>query len=132
MSDHNTVLERREVLYEDLEFFVVAESFQHRIDVVVYPVFGMLKDGVLEKQSDGRPYFVEKKMGGSPVTSLEEAEVQLSGSVKWDGCSNWSLFGDPHCMTHFCSKQEAVDIGTLLGRLYDLAAEMVPSWSGDK
>ncbi len=68
--------------------------------------------------------------GGShrPVESMGEAEVFVDGFIKWDGCSNFE-FGPPGIMVHFCDREQAVGLGQLLGWLYDVAAETIPSWS---
>jgi hypothetical protein len=53
----------------------------------------------------------------------------LDGWIKWDGCSNWT-FGRPvpGSMVHFCGKAEAVGIGDLMRRLYEIAAEWMPAY----
>jgi hypothetical protein len=61
--------------------------------------------------------------GGEPC--YDEERIFFTGFVKWDGCSNWDMG------LHFCSKKQAVELGTLLGRLYGLAARMIPHWDGD-
>lgn len=77
----------------------------------------------------GVPHFWEggtsSNFPGTPDPSL--AEPALSGSIKWDGCSNW----DFHCedgMIHYCGVKMATSIGRLMERLYDIAAAAM----GDK
>jgi hypothetical protein len=55
----------------------------------------------------------------------EQSQIYISGAVKSDGCSNMTLNQDG-CAQHFCDKREAVRLGELLGRIYDIAAEMMP------
>ncbi len=53
----------------------------------------------------------------------EEAdEPMVSGSVKWDGCSNWNT---EECL-HFCCRNQAKDLGDILAACYDWAAELMP------
>jgi hypothetical protein len=52
-----------------------------------------------------------------------DLEPFLKGTVKWDGCSNWKF--DDEWM-HFCSKQEAKRLGTLLEKCYEMALELMP------
>lgn len=55
----------------------------------------------------------------NPTESLDEAELFLEGHVKWDGCSN--MYTEEESCWHFCEKQQAVNVGILMGRLYELA-----------
>lgn len=124
--EEDMVLSTGDKLFEDLLYYVTYEVRQYHVDYVVYPVFAMYVDGNLEI-TNGVP-LVEKDMGGSPVYKTVEAEVAVTGSVKWDGCSNWD-FKTRECMLHFCSREQMVQLGELLGRLYDLASKELPSWS---
>lgn len=65
---------------------------------------------------DGVSYFQD----GQPVT-VEEAEVFLRGSIKWDGCSNFYFPG----MTHRCDRAGLASIGILLGRIFDQCAAIM-------
>jgi hypothetical protein len=58
------------------------------------------------------------------TTNLDEAEVFVEGSIKWDGCSNLTHGVDGRCI-HSCSREEAMKIGALIGRLYDIARDMM-------
>lgn len=55
-----------------------------------------------------------------------KVEPFLSGHIKWDGCSNWSVDG-----WHFCSKREAMKVGQLFEHLYNIAADVISGWDGD-
>jgi hypothetical protein len=90
--------------------------------------------------ADGRtdaPLFGKKESSGNPAADRHtldrsEAEVFLHGHVKWDGCSNLHFDEQDRVMLHFCSKQQAGDIGRLLERLYDIAAELMGDhWDGE-
>jgi hypothetical protein len=59
------------------------------------------------------------------VYELSEAERSMRGSVKWDGCSNIDFSPDDDVMNHFCGKKQAVNIGALLGFIYDECREMM-------
>lgn len=58
-----------------------------------------------------------------------EWELWLRGHVKWDGCSNWSFRDD--VMLHFCSRDQLVDVGTLLALCFDYTSKVLPNWCGD-
>lgn len=61
-----------------------------------------------------------------PTESPCEAEVFLSGSVKWDGCSNWRFDSQDDVMIHFCSVGQAENVGKLFRWLYEIAADIMP------
>lgn len=55
--------------------------------------------------------------------NVDQAKVFLEGQIKWDGCSDW-LFNQGesgNSMLHFCGSADAVAIGALLGKLYEIA-----------
>lgn len=69
----------------------------------------------------------EKGAGGEDCD-----EVFLSGSVKWDGCSNFKFDEQDRCMLHCCTRQHMANIGILLVRVHELAeAVMEDHWDGD-
>jgi hypothetical protein len=74
------------------------------------------------EEMDGTPLY-----GEGFISDPSVVPPFLSGDVKWDGCSNWD-WHTSECMQHFCTKDSAVKIGVLMGRLYDLAAEMIPGF----
>jgi len=77
---------------------------------------------------DGSPPMWHKKGSGSypdPVESLDEADVFLHGSVKWDGCSNWSIDENDRGMLHGCSRADLTRIGEVMGKCWDTAQELM-------
>lgn len=126
--EEDVVVATRELTWDDLGYHLVAEAYQYRLELVVYPIYECYDaNGSPSRTSAGGPWLIEKEFSGKPVADKDKADVILSGAVKWDGCSNWT-FGSPEIMLHFCTRDELAGIGTLLVRLYDLAAEMVPHW----
>lgn len=57
-----------------------------------------------------------------------KADVFLGGSIKWDGCSNWSFPSSHACMLHFCGQQGAMMLGRLMQRLYEITATRMPKF----
>ena len=136
-----TVAEKRLVYraWQDIEYYCEVEVHDYHLEVKVYEMF-VFRD-VGEAGWDGsetvtpgkcpRGYaFNRADYCSSPDTvyTTDEAQVFLSGSIKWDGCSNLRFDEQDHVMLHFCSRDEAVAVGTLLGRLYDMAKELIPNW----
>lgn len=110
-------------LYENLQFLVSA-----RIDdaVVYFEIFN-----VFGTNSDGQPLFESKHTDVSidHVSDFTQATIFLSGSIKWDGCSNWKFDEQDHVLIHGCSKEDLTRIGTIMGECWDWASKILPSWS---
>ncbi len=65
------------------------------------------------------------KHEGQSVIDDEPAfdeKPDLTGWVKWDGCSNWEVDG----YFHSCSRAELEQLGQVLARCWDWAAELLP------
>lgn len=63
----------------------------------------------------------------NPVS--EQVTPFISGRVKWDGCTNFD-FNFPEnggCMLHECDREGLVNIGLLLGRIWDQCAALCPT-----
>ena len=82
--------------------------------------------------TDGTPVFHKRNSCNypDPVYTIDESEVYLHGSVKWDGCSSWefdeqargnALYGG--------NKQELINIGLILAHCWTLTATHCPAFS---
>lgn len=64
------------------------------------------------------------------VYEEDDTDYLFSGYVKRGGCSNWDFqsfnerVGCTHPL-HFCSKEDAIEFGVFLGKLYDWTAELI-------
>lgn len=105
--------------WKDIAYAVVAELGDNKlyIKVKVLNIFGYDENNAVF-------YRLQDSTSPVPTEDIEKAEVFLQGSIKWDGCSNLQ-FKDGDCLLHFCDKKDAMNVGVLMGRLYDLAHEMV-------
>jgi len=61
------------------------------------------------------------------VEDLSLAEPFIVGSVKWDGCSNWS-FNTEACMHHACDKESLGHIGQILMECWEMTSTLCPNW----
>jgi hypothetical protein len=95
-------------------------------DVSVIADFKVVAIGGHEADSSAPLYPVPDQHRFEPTPNFAEAEILLSGSVKWDGCSNMNFDEQDRVMLHFCSKTDAANIGVLMTRLYEWAAEIIP------
>lgn len=68
--------------------------------------------------------------GNGSTDDFEKAELFLSGSIKWDGCSNWD-FHDHDGMAHFCGKNDATGLGRLMDHLYTITSERLTTYDKD-
>lgn len=76
--------------------------------------------------------FYHDRMTFADGKDLEETEMMMSGTIKWDGCSH-NYFGheadktEPTGYIHGCSRQDMVRLGAIFDRLFDLATEIMPA-----
>jgi hypothetical protein len=61
------------------------------------------------------------------VENRNAAQAVLSGSIKWDGCSDFSIDDEP---LHFCGRSDMAEFATLLTGIYDLASELISGYEG--
>lgn len=120
--------ERRRVerWLKELDYYAVAEveeegEYVYYVEFKVYAIEGI-------SHPEGKPLFHEAgaTSSPSPVEALAEAETYLHGSVKWDGCSNWSIDENKRVMLHFCDSKSAGNLGRVLEACYDIAEELMP------
>lgn len=100
---------------------VITEKHSHWIGFNVYRVLGKSEGGVRVYNRDGY------KSSPDPVEDRAAAQVALSGSIKWDGCSDITIDDEP---LHFCGRADMEEFTALLSAVYDLAAELIPSYEG--
>lgn len=104
--------------WRDLGFCAQAEVFGHQVKWKVY-WYNIHDKPLLDSASGGT--------SSADITdSLEPEEVYLHGDVKWDGCSNWFFDAQDGIMLHFCDRESVMNIGALLGRLYDFSSKLMP------
>lgn len=110
------------------EVFAATPATSYHITAVVeshWIEFRVVKITALSGDNVDVPLF-----GDDHVEDPDRAEAFWQGSIKWDGCSNWNLMTDG-VMAHFCGREDAMSIGPLMGRLYDLAATHLTTWDSE-
>ena len=112
----------------DLDFTIVANPHEHRIEYIIYDIEGYTKDKT--KDIFDIPLW---HRAGSPchpdsVESLELAQPYLHGYVKWDGCSNWYFDEQDRCMLHGCSRSDIQRFGDVMAFCWDWAKELLPNF----
>lgn len=100
---------------------VVIERSSHFLSFIVYCIIGRTEDGTRIYNRDGY------ESSPDPVEHRSLAQAALSGSIKWDGCSDITIDDEP---LHFCGRANAQEFAAVLSAIYDLAAELIPSYEG--
>jgi len=102
---------KNEVVVQVDAFQCTGECYQER-DVVYDPP---------------RPTFIKIRTTNSLDTTyfLEDAQRVFEGDIKWDGCSSLNFFPDEGGNEHFCGKNSAVALGSLIGEAYQFAKELM-------
>lgn len=54
------------------------------------------------------------------TTDPEQAEVLIQGSIKWDGCGNFTF--DQHAQTHLCGYEDVRRFQAVFDRIYEMTA----------
>ena len=80
-------------------------------------------------QPDGRPLF-QGESGGHVFDSPGAAPPLVSGSVKWDGCSNYDFPASEDCMMHGCSRDDLLSLGEMLAAIWDACMVRCPNAIG--
>lgn len=113
---------------KDLYFTVVAKVFEYRVEFKIYDIEGWGEGGT-EVVYD-KPLWHKLNSPHYPdfVDSLEEADVYLHGTIKWDGCSDWQFDEQEKGCLHGCTRKDIQRFGDVMGYCWDWASEVCPSW----
>ena len=112
--------------FRDIEFTVRAAVHDGYVEYQVYEINGYA--GIDENSI---PYWPRTgfKSGHDLTDKLDEAELYLHGSVKWDGCSNWSFDEqDRGVMLHGCSRRRLLAHGEIMARCWDWTRTLLPDF----
>lgn len=119
-DDEPQPLARRIEDVDDYEI-VVTDIQSHCLYFVVYKVIGREASGKRVYNREGY------QSSPDPVNDRDKAQRFIDGSIKWDGCANFTLEDEP---VHFCGPHDAESFGKILPTIYRLASELIPSWEG--
>lgn len=106
--------------WPDIEFSAVATPHESYVEFAVYEIEGIMEGSKPLWHKQGSPCFPD------PVDSIEEAELFLHGSVRWDGCSNWYFNEQDRAMLHGCGRNDLAALGEVMCRCWDWAREILP------
>ena len=54
----------------------------------------------------------------------DDGEVEITGSVKWDGCMNWET--NPQVLYHFCSPDDAETLAASFKDVWTEGRKLMP------
>ena len=117
--------------FPEFDFTILAKVYEHYVDFAVYQIdFWAQSDPLNAQSAYDKPLWHKKDASTRPdgVETLEEAVVYLSGSVKWDGCSNWHFDEQDRCMLHGCSRDDLLNLGEIMAACWDITEEHCPGW----
>jgi len=107
-----------ERIYDDIELHARMRSINEAcVEYEVRPLM-FWDDG------EGSPLKFEARGDGAvgPTHDIDKAEVLITGSIRFDGCSH-NYFQD---YIHGCGRDELVRLGALYTLLFDWAIEFMP------
>lgn len=117
--------------FENIGWTILAEVETNDcyINFKMYSISGAVASiaGVPPKPEE-RLIYEEKdaNSGMDTVSNLEEAQVFMSGSLKWDGCSNVKFDEQDNSMLHFCGLSGWQNLAKAIEKLHELAVEIMP------
>lgn len=104
-----------------LGFTVRYKLSDYYADFMLYECIGF--------EPDDRPCYSKRGcVATAPTADLDEAEVCMAGSIKWDGCSNVEYPETRECMQHLCGRGGWRDWCSALMALYDEVAPKIPAY----
>lgn len=107
--------------WKDLGYTAVAEVHDYSVAYKLYEISGEYEDGTVCWPREGSTSNMDA------VDDLGAAEVYFSGSVKWDGCSDWWFDEQERgVMLHACNKYNLLAIGEAMGRCWEWTLELLP------
>jgi hypothetical protein len=111
-----------ELLADECAGFVVRYDVEDYF--VNFEVFGIVTtvNGVREFHRRG----ANDGMDTTPV--LDDADVEMHGMIKWDGCSSVSYPASYDCMQHLCGRGDWEEWGKLYMALYDALTSKIPNY----
>lgn len=110
--------------FKELDFTVRITPFSHYVH---YDIFNI--DYFQHVEGEGEVPFWDRKdshTNGNGVRSLDEAELYIQGTVKWDGCSDW-IFEDAK-LHHGCNREDLARVGDVMAICWEMNDEFCPHW----
>jgi hypothetical protein len=113
----------QKTVIEDVDEYeiVVTKIQSHCLYFEVYKVIGSEASGKRVYNREGY------QSSPDPVNDRDNAQKFIDGSIKWDGCANFTIEDEP---IHFCGPDDAESFGKILPTIYRLGSDLIPSWEG--
>ena len=59
------------------------------------------------------------------AANIDEAIPEITGHVKWDGCSNWNLAPN-NVMLHGCGADDLLNVGKIMHECWKMTESLIP------
>lgn len=108
----------------DLECYIRLKPYTHdkKCYVVLFEVFNIHEDYSETKMK----WMFDKKdtsYYANPIDDPDKAEIMISGSVKWDGCSDINYGRNGYI--HSCSRNQVTRLSKILDYVFESAAKIM-------
>lgn len=114
----------------ELGFTVVARAFGYYVQYDIYEIVYCIEGSTKGVADVPMWHKAGSDDSGDVVATLAESEIYASGSVKWDGCSDWKFDEQDRCMLHGCTKDDLLNLGKILAECWDWTTTLCPHWDG--
>jgi hypothetical protein len=109
-------------IYKDLGYTVVYERDAAHVDFKAYSIVGH-EAGLLGLYDVPMYEKIGWQSSSDTTTNLEEAQTEINGTVKWDGCSHYH-FGDKDGYIHVCGGHYAENLSKLIKKIFCRCGEI--------
>lgn len=105
--------------FDDIGFSVVATLGENK-HFVEFLAYKHLTETTFKTDPPIRTFIADdSEVCDIPTEDIENAEIYLEGTIKFDGCSNWDFKTDEE-LKHFCSVEKVEEFGELMRRTYNI------------
>lgn len=115
--------------WTDIGWTVLIRNHGH---VIQFKAFEITGEEITGPNHPGALLYEERDAHSSAdvTANLDEAMVWFAGSVKWDGCSDWT-WDTEATMFHLCGYAKLLDLLTCQRRIYREAQIRLDNWSAE-
>ena len=103
-------------------FMVDFEVYSHRVEFKAWEITGQITSDRYGKAAPGRWIY-----GLDSNEDRHATKPQISGHVKWDGCTNFEFPEQDEGSLHQCDRSGLVALGEVLGLIHDEAMAACPN-----
>lgn len=119
---------RAEEFLDDLGFYVILDIQDYVMDFKVYPAHRWVS-----AEGEGIGFTLKDSPGFDTTDNIEEASVFVEGSIKWDGCIDFTFPEQDDCALHNCGLKDFKRcFNDLFEMLYERAKSIPNAYLNDR